>query len=248
MGLLQRADEEAARRVHDLSGEDEIAFIGYAARGRDLELEPGTGLLCQAVKERFPTTCSDDALDHVGDTMQLERYPGETNDTYRARLSEAFDAHSWAGTAKGIQDQLTAALTGLGATSPVVTVIENWNGAYADGGDWYSRIAVVIQCGGVWTESSLGGTWVLGTTVLGSTATALEVAAMKRIVRKWKDCGAYPGVLRVLLDETVDLLGIDWTLGTSALGADSTVTEWVMGPLFGSTWFLGYSPLADYEI
>lgn len=247
MGFADRYEREHARTLA-LSDEETVAFGKVLGALSDGELASGTGLLVQAVKCRSALLCPDDALYLVGQARRLERYPGETADAYRARVSDPFGAHEWAGTAKGIEDQLTAALTAMGATAPVVTVLENWQGAYADGADWYSRIAVIIQCGGVWTEASLGGTWALGTNVLGSTATAAEVALMKRIIRKWKDCGAYPGVLRVLLDDTVDILGIDWTLGTSALGADSNVTEWVMGPLFGSTWFLGSSPLADYEI
>jgi hypothetical protein len=251
MGLLQRADEEAARRVHDLSGEDDITLIGYAARGRDLELEPGTGLLCQAVKERFPTTCSDDALDHVGDTMQIERYPGETDDTYRARLSGAFDAHSWAGTAKGIEDQLTAALTAMGAAAPVVTVLEQWQGAYA-GADWYSLISVVIQ-EGPWVRVHAGEDFIAGASLAGgSNATLEEIALIKRIVRKWKDCGAYPA--RVKVRHLAPCAGIDFIAGTSLATAPddkfgtSYVTEWIMGRRAGVDFIAGQSAPAAYEI
>jgi hypothetical protein len=244
--------EERYAKAHEsvfaLSDTETVAFGRVLGRLIDTELQGGDGLLVQAVKARSAILCPDDALYLVGAARDLERYPGETDDAYRARVTAAFDAHEWAGTAKGIEDQLTAALLGMGAVSPVVTVLENWEGAYADGADWYSRIAIVIQCGGVWTGGTLGGTWVLGSTVLGSTATAPDVATMKRVVRKWKDAGAYPGVLRVVLDTSVDVLGIDWTLGTSALADPSSVTEWVMGPLFGSTWVLGSSPLADYQI
>jgi hypothetical protein len=44
----------------------------------------------------------------------------------------------------------------------------------------------------------------------------------------------------------LDLLGVDWTLGTSALGFPVDSVEWVMLPLLGIDWTLGASPLAAY--
>lgn len=247
MGLIQDASSEQARRIYDLSNPADVALIGYFGAGLDSETEPGTGLLVQAVKERWPNTCSDDALDSVGGTMQIPRFPGESDDAYRGRLKVAFETHSWGGTAKGIEDSIEAYCAALGATAPVVTVLEDWQGAFpSTWGSWYSRFAVVVQ-GGTWTGGTLGGTWVLGTTALGSTATAAEITQVKLQVRRIKDAHSASVVVRVAVDD-VDLLGIDWTLGTSALADESAVTEWVMLPLFGVDWTLGFSALCAYEL
>ena len=153
-------------------------------------------------------------------------------------------------TAKGVEDQRTAALVAMGATAPVVTVLEQWQGAYA-GANWYSLISVTIQ-DGPWSRVEFGVGFTLGETVLGGTSATLdEISTIKRIVRKWKDCGAYPA--RVKASTGADILGTDFVLGTSILrdmndGNEGYSTEWIMGRRLGVDWKLGAAKLAAYEI
>jgi hypothetical protein len=86
----------------------------------------------------------------------------------------------------------------------------------------------------------------------GSSATLGEIALIKRIVRKWKDCGAYPA--RIKVRGLVPCAGIDFIAGTSAATAPddkvgtSYVTEWVMGRRAGVDFIAGQSASASYEI
>lgn len=246
---------QAHEACYPLSDAETVAFGRVLGRLEDEELASGTGLLVQAVKARSAKLCPADALYLVGRDRDLERYPGETDAAYRARLEAAFDAHEWAGTAKGIEDQLTAALTAMGAAAPVVTVLEQWQGAYA-GADWYSLISVVIQ-EGPWVRVVLGNggspdDFVLGTSVLGGTSvTPEDIALMKRVTRKWKDCGAYPA--RIKASSGIDVLGLGFTLGTSLLRAAPDkdqagyATEWIMGRRLGVDWYIG-AKLGAFEI
>lgn len=249
MGLLQRASEEAARRVYDLSAEKDITLIGYPDRGRDAELEPGTGLLCQAVKERFPTTCSDDALDLVGSNMQIERFPGESDDAYRARASNAFEAHSWSGTAVGIATySLEPYCAALGATDPTVTVLEDWQGAFAPWtGGWYSRFLVVIQ-NSPWTGLELDSAEaVLDDCTLGSTASVDEIRQVKRQILKLKDAHGLPVTVRAILDGG-PVLDVDAILDTSTLSDTGGAVDWPMVLLLDGGAILDGMPLGTYMI
>ena len=252
------AFEDRYARAHEacypLSDAETVAFGRVLGRLEDEELASGTGLLVQAVKCRSAKLCPADALHLVGRDRDLERYPGETDAAYRARLEAAFDAHEWAGTAKGIEDQLTAALTAMGAAAPVVTVLELHEGAYQDS-DWYSLIAVVIQAG-PWNRTVAGGPgyrFTAGVSVAGgSSATPDEISTIKRIVRKWKDCGAYPAVIRV--SNGADVAGIDFIAGTSVARSPNDGSgvayahEWIMGCRSGVNFIAGTSAAASYEI
>jgi len=71
-------------------------------------------LLAQAMSDavRMPWLLDpkspDDVLPFVGNERGLPRYPGESVASYRARLVAAWEAHKFAGSAKGIEDQLAA--------------------------------------------------------------------------------------------------------------------------------------------
>jgi hypothetical protein len=65
-------------------------------------------LLRVAALSRLPARCPDDALDLCGQAFELPRYPGETNDGYRARLQNAFPAYTEGGSEQAIIDQLHA--------------------------------------------------------------------------------------------------------------------------------------------
>lgn len=243
-GLFQQAQEEQARRVYDLSGD--ATFIGYSGRGRDAEVQPVTGLLAVAAKVNFADVCPDDALDHTGATRALERFPRESDDAYRGRQVVAFDTWEYSGTAQGITSSLESYMSALGSTAPDALVLEDWQSAFADDSEGvaYSRFVTVLR-GTPWTPALLG-TMTLGT-VLGSTATPEEVRATKLQVRKWKDAHALPILVRVALAD-VDLLGVDFALGTSILANDEDANDWIMMRRLGVDFELGTTLLDTYEI
>jgi hypothetical protein len=247
MGLIQDASSEQARRIYDLSNPADVALIGYFGAGLDSETEPGTGLLVQAVKERWPNTCSDDALDSVGGTMQILRFPGESHDAYRGRLKVAFDTHSWGGTAVGIADySLEPYCVALGATAPVVTVLEDWQGPFAPWtGGWYSRFLVVIQ-GSPWTGLALDSAdAVLDDCTLGSTASVAEIAQVKRQILRIKDAHGLPVKVRAVLDGG-PLLDIDAILDSSTLSDTGGAVDWPLVLLLDGGAALDGMPLGTY--
>lgn len=63
----------------------------------------------EAVKATFPALAPADALPRIGSGVQLERYAGESESTYRARLAKPFSAWRNAGTARGLLTALADA-------------------------------------------------------------------------------------------------------------------------------------------
>lgn len=77
------------------------------------------GLLIAIVRARQARDAPWDALGRIGFTTQLERYYGETQEEYRARLQKPFEFWETAGTVAG----LTSVLEGMGFN---VIVIEHF--------------------------------------------------------------------------------------------------------------------------
>lgn len=97
-------DYEAQQLVNTaLQGPQGAAFMRslgitkdfYAARAR------------QAVKMRFPSFASTDALGAIGDERLIDRGPTETDAAYAARLRDAWNAWTFGGTAFGLLTALT---------------------------------------------------------------------------------------------------------------------------------------------
>lgn len=152
----------------------------------------------QGVKARFPTsdTFPPDALPYVGAGKALERYPIDTDATYKARVLDAWDAWAQAGTPTAIVRQLAA----LGLTATIKenhTAGWNWDGSTAN----WSRFWVVITghpwVGWTWGDGSIWGqpdlTW-------GSTATVDDVRSVRALVRKWKPAHVVCANIIVVLD------------------------------------------------
>lgn len=108
----------------------------------------GLGLLADSVAEGatlavrsswlHDDACGDDALQRIGASRRMQRYPGETQASYRARLQGAWSAYAIAGAALAIETQMEA--FGLVASSllpnldtwtrtGVVTPQPNWEDA-----------------------------------------------------------------------------------------------------------------------
>lgn len=87
-----------------LNGPQARAYITALRAAQDGELAN----LIFSIKQRFPSTCADDALDTAGTTFSIERFEGEPFAVYRARLLVAWDTWEKAGTRPGIIDALRA--------------------------------------------------------------------------------------------------------------------------------------------
>lgn len=179
------------------------AWIGGAVSGdgtvdTGVELARAAGELQNAeratllagVGARFLDDCPDDGLDEWGANVRIERMPGESHDTYRARLEEAWATWELAGTAPGIEAQLRA----FGVAD--AEVVEDWQGHW--GTDQVpSHLHVLLGPTMPWeprVAPFLGGPDTLG----GSTATPAEVHRAKALVLKWKAPHAYPMAIRLL--------------------------------------------------
>lgn len=208
------------------------AFVGVPGAMQDAELRR----LKDGVLARFPLDAPDDALDALGRNFQLERYPGEADAAYRGRLAAAWEAWTWAGTKRGV----AAALEGYGIAD--VAIREDWEGTFAEG-EQYSRFWVFLGPDLPWDALELGEFELGGSETLGSTATAAEIAQVKRLVLKWKSSHGYP-VRIVLAFEDVallDFLSLPFTLG----GDD---TSWVLGRTMADTLDTMPFTLGGYEV
>lgn len=144
-----------------------------------------------------------DALPYLGEDRQIDRYPGDSDDTYRNRLIGAWDAWAVAGNEEAIVSQLES----YGLTNIEIHSARNgWDWDSAAPGDWshgvggaanWSRFWVVIK-GHPWLASNA----LDAGTALGLTATLEEVAAVRAIVEKWRAAEAICPWVIVVLDVT----------------------------------------------
>lgn len=185
-----------------------------------------------AIKVSFVREAPSDALDHHGWSRSFERFPGEGDSAYRARLLRAFDWWSSAGTANaplpnggvgGLVGIITAYLGGA-AVVEVHPYNEPWRGPGHVLG-WWSHFWVVLKDTGftareygsptpTWGD---GGTW-------GSSATEAQASTVKRLVQLFK--GAHevcPAVLVVLAGKTY---GSPPTWGTGTFDSSAASVAW----------------------
>jgi hypothetical protein len=154
----------------------------------------------QAIKARFfgSDTFPPSALPYLGDGRSMPRYPIDTDETYTARLRDAWETWKNAGTTTCIENQLAA----LGLTAEVkdrTTPGWNWD---ADVDNW-SRFYVVIT-GHPWSRWLWGDGTLWGQRTWGSTATLDEVRSVRALVRKWKPAHVICEYIIVVLD------GVTW--------------------------------------
>jgi len=198
-------------------------------------------LLEVAIKCRLPKYCPDGALDKLGPVFAIERYPGESHTSYRARLEAAWPTWEAAGTAAAIEAQIAA--YGYQATCYETPTFRAGPGAQQHMFWVVLSVSTVFDIG----PMALGG-WALGEATLGTNASADIVRAIKRIILKWKAAHAYPVSVIVLLDDE-PRLGIGTALGGWALGAGEDAIHWPIGRLLGTNQtHLGSWVLGGYEI
>jgi hypothetical protein len=84
----------------------------------------------QAMKARMPTLCDPSCLPFIGDDRVMPQGPGESNQSYAARLQRAFPTWQHAGSRLAVMGQVSAYLTEfasyqaeLAGQLPVVTIV-----------------------------------------------------------------------------------------------------------------------------
>jgi hypothetical protein len=174
---------------------------------------------------RYPDICPPDALSHLGNDRQIERGPNQTVDGYRVQIRRAFDTWANAGGGRTILGQLAAYFVGA-ATPPMrlvsdaavwheydwttglvtkTVVGDNWEWDANTGVRWWRGWAIIDSSDGPWENDGLWGdpgTWGDGGT-WGSTATSEEVAAIRRVVNKWKPGNVYNVDVIVVFDSGI---------------------------------------------
>ncbi len=145
-----------------------------------------------AVKARFVNLAPLDALGFIGADRLLERYPVQSDASWRAWLEAAWDLWTFAGTHTSVERALhEAGFTNASVHWALGTAPDDYVGTWPPDGDTanWSRFWV-------W----LGDVWPLGWTVVnygdghtwgsywtwGSTATVEEINFVRAICRKWK--------------------------------------------------------------
>lgn len=174
----------------------------------------------QAVKARLLRSGPDDALPYAGNDRQIERAPGESADSYRARLLGAFETWRLAGTNKGI----LSALAVIGYTKAAIYESHDW---FPLDPEWW-RFWLVLDPPSGFSTWKLGdgtklGEKLVGLDKLGADAKA-AITLLRRVVRKWK--AAHTLCIKVIVVLSGKLIGTGWKVGDGTkLGAKSVAIE-----------------------
>lgn len=186
------------------------AVATHTGAARDEEI----ALLRVALLCRLPAKCPDDALDAVGRAFAIERYPGESHDSYRARLVAAWPTWEEAGACTSIEGQIRAA---FGCDVRVWPIDELDFGP--DPRANYSEFSIVIG------------------PELGTFAhDAAQVRMLKRIALRWKAAHGY-AVEIIIIDTDGWLLGYgDTTLGDGTALGSGSITRYRIGRTLNGTW------------
>jgi hypothetical protein len=178
-----------------------------------------TGLMKDAIVEaaiagvkcRWLTVCPIDAVPFIGKERNLDQFPGENMNQYRARLLNAWTAWAAAGTKAGV----LAAISGLGYSA--VTLKENADWAapvspgYAPGAEWW-RFWVIINQPHAFTVS---WNWGDGTTYAskswGFAGSPAPIQAIQAAIRKWKPAHAL--CVNIIIVVSGKLIGSTWAVG-----------------------------------
>jgi len=161
----------------------------------------------QAVKARLLGAGPDDALPYAGNDRQIERAPGESVESYRARLLGAFETWRRAGTNKGI----LVALAVIGY--PTAAIYESHDWFPLDPAWW--RFWLVLDPPSGFSSWKLGdgtklGDKLVGLDKLGADAKA-ALTLLRRVVRKWK--AAHTLCVKIIVVLSGKLIGTGWKLG-----------------------------------
>lgn len=193
-----------------------------------LALDGYRELVREGVKARMPGVGSADALPLIGADRQIERGPTESEESYAARLSGAFDTWRVMGNPRPLLEQLrayflpspppirivsdravwheidptTAAVTRT-RTSPVNWIWDTYSAGPTP--RWWRGWVVIDSSAGPWSQWLIGEPGVLlgdGHTI-GSTATVEEIESIRRIVRRCKPANVHVMNVCVTFDATL---------------------------------------------
>lgn len=180
-------------------------------------------------------TAPDDALPYHASERSLERYPDETLPAWRYRLAHAWTEWDKAGRADGLERNVALY---CGAGFAAVEARDRWSFDGADGGEQWSQVWVVIGDGAVtlpWEPSLLGSITLGDGGTLGSSATVLEVADVKRLFRKWKSAHSYAGGVILMfpgdaaIPDPYDYTRTMWELGKLLGRGNHTLSSYTLG-------------------
>jgi hypothetical protein len=181
----------------------------------------------------------------IGSTRDMPRYPGETDAQYCERLALAFPSHIKRGTPNAIIGQLHA----FGFVD-VVVFEEYAGGFYAEPTDDYGwRFVVVLgpNFGSVGWLGALVGTAIVGVDTVGlGNGTALQLAAIKRLIIQWKQVFAIP--LRfVIVFGNAPIVGLA-IVGGAVVGGGQTTEVQMVDPRTVGTAIVGEAPLWGFNL
>lgn len=212
-----------------------IAYEGTLGAEQDGELDR---LKDAARMASGPVLCPDDALDKMGTGLQVERFTGELDASYRARQLLTWSTKLKAGSPQSIIDSIRA--WGI----PDVAIDQDYEGDFWIG-DWYTRFRTRLgpDFGVTGIRPGLIGVdFIIGTSILGTTATASQKAQIVRQILLLKDAGSY--ATDIALVWSGDLIGVDFIIGTSTISGD--MLKWTIGPLIGVDFIIGSSKIGGY--
>ncbi len=215
-------------------GEFGQLLAGEIGKARDEEL----ALLRVAALSRLPARCPDDALDAVGEAVQIERYPAETHNSYRGRSSKAFPTHKKKGSPEAIEEQIRA--WGI----PDVRVYMAHELAFLPASPigydpntsppWYSAFLVMLGPDyGLTGIGPLLAPFAGGPTCTGgSTATREQVRQICNITLRWKAAHSYPVGVALRFDDDTAIGGVN-ILAPFTPAAAPRYAFWHIGKIAG---------------
>jgi len=178
--FVELYDEKTPSWLYGDTGEAWCTAFGYT-------LDAIHDACVWAVKARMPLICPADAVPYIARERNFDRVPRETIEQFRIRLQDAWAAWRYAGTDKGIVDQL--ALTGLSAN-----VVRNNQWVYdSNSGNvayYWARFWVLIDTPTGWSADDVwgtSGTWGDGGLWgLSGTMTVEDIQYVNKTIKKWK--------------------------------------------------------------
>jgi hypothetical protein len=162
----------------------------------------------EAADVGFPARCPDDALDHVGSMLNIERLVDEGDGTYRDRLRTPFTTWQASGTAAGIASQLE----GYGLQNvEAYDIAAGWHPGDEGSGPAdintysYNRFWVTAEAPAQWTPLEIGDDFVLGDDVVIGVAgmTQTDYRNVRRLLHKWRPAHATPVDLYLIFSGTL---------------------------------------------
>jgi hypothetical protein len=185
-----------------------------------------------AVKCRFPTLCPDDALPALSRERGIDRGPGESSDVFRARLLQAWNIWTWAGTPYGMllaaraagypnvilktqggmQYQLQTTLAGVPGSDLIIATTPGTVHLGGTPSEFWNDFAALVMTP---FPSWWGG--------VAASDGSPDQKAFAALVKKWK-----PGHTRCVQLKVID--GVAWGVGGLTWGSFTwgagTVTNW----------------------